>query len=183
MMLPRPSAAAALALTMLVAATGCEEKIKPSVLSSVDSKTIPQQESWDSDIVVSDSGHVRAIIHAGYIRVFETNRQTEMNDGVRVRFFDRDGKMTTILTSKEGTVDEGTNNLQARKDVYVVSATDSSRMWTEILNWDNARQQIYTDEFVRIASPREELQGKGFESDQSLKNYRVFQVTGQTKPQ
>jgi LPS export ABC transporter protein LptC len=125
----------------LFAVSGCEEKIKPSVLSTVDSQTIPQQESWDSDIVVSDSGRVRAIIHAGYIRVFESSRQTEMSEGVRVRFFNSEGRMTTTLTSLEGTVDEGTNNLQARKSVYVVS-TDSSKMWTEVLYWDNVRQQI-----------------------------------------
>jgi len=165
----------------LLAASGCEEKIKPSVLSSVDSRTIPQQESWDSDIVVSDSGRVRAIIHAGYLRMFEATRQTEMSEGVHVRFFNPQGVMTTVVTSQEGTVDEGSNNLQARKNVYVVS-TDSSKMWTEVLNWDNARQQIYTQEFVRISSPREDLHGKGFESDQSLKNYRVFQVTGQSRP-
>jgi LPS export ABC transporter protein LptC len=167
---------------IILGVSGCEEKIKPSVLSSIDSRTIPQQESWDSDIVVSDSGRVRAIIHAGYLRMFESTRQTELSQGVRVRFFNPNGRLTTVLTSQEGTVDEGSNNLQARKDVFVVS-TDSSKMWTEVLNWDNVRQQIYTPEFVRISSPREDLQGKGFESDQSLKNYRVFEVTGQSKPQ
>jgi LPS export ABC transporter protein LptC len=158
---------------------GCEEKTLPSVISTIDSRTLPQQESWNSTIVVSDSGRISAIIVAGYIRVSELSRQTQMSQGVKVRFFNREGKQTSILTSEEGSVDEGTNNLEARKNVVVVSS-DSSHMTTEQLFWDNQRQLIYTPEYVQIKTVKEKMNGHGFESDQSLKHYRVFRVTGQT---
>jgi LPS export ABC transporter protein LptC len=159
---------------------GCEEKILPSVISTVDSQTLPQQESWNSTIIVSDSGRISAIIDAGYIRVSEVSHQTQMSQGVKVHFFNRDGKLTSILTSDSGTVDETNNNLEAQKNVVVVSS-DSSRMKTEQLFWDNQRQLIYTPAYVQIATLKEKMQGHGFESDQSLKNYRVFRVTGQTR--
>ena len=127
---------------------GCEEKTLPSVISTVDSRTLPQQESWNSTIVVSDSGRISAIIDAGYIRVSELSQQTQMSQGVKVRFFNREGKQTSVLTSDEGSVDEATNNLEARKNVVVVSS-DSSRMTTEQLFWDNKRQLIYTPEYVK----------------------------------
>lgn len=170
--------------TLLVAAilTGCEEKIKPSVLPTIDSKTIPEQESWDSHIVISDSGLVRAVIDAGYLRVFEGSQQTQMSGGVVVRFFDTDGEQTSVLTSKEAIVDEKTNNLEAMGNVVVVSS-DSSRLKTEHLYWDNQRQLVHTPEFVQISSPKEKLQGHGFESDQSLHHYKIFHVTGQSVPQ
>ncbi len=158
---------------------GCEEKTLPSVISTIDSRTLPQQESWNSTIVVSDSGRISAIIVAGYIRVSELSRQTQMSQGVKVRFFNREGKQTSILTSEEGSVDEATNNLEARKNVVVVSS-DSSHMTTEQLFWDNQRQLIYTPEYVQIKTVKEKMNGHGFESDQSLKHYRVFRVTGQT---
>ena len=103
-----------------------------------------------------------------------------MSQGVKVRFFSREGKQTSVLTSEEGTVDETSNNLEARKNVVVVSS-DSSRMTTEQLFWDNQRQLIYTPLYVQIKTVKEKMQGHGFESDQSLKNYRVFRVTGQTQ--
>jgi LPS export ABC transporter protein LptC len=158
---------------------GCEEKTLPSVISTIDSRTLPQQESWNSTIVVSDSGRISAIIVAGYIRVSELSQQTQMSQGVKVRFFNREGKQTSVLTSDEGSVDEATNNLEARKNVVVVSS-DSSRMTTEQLFWDNKRQLIYTPEYVKIKTIKEKMNGHGFESDQSLKHYRVFRVTGQT---
>jgi LPS export ABC transporter protein LptC len=159
---------------------GCEDKTSPSVISTLDSGPLPQQESWNSTIVVSDSGHISAIIVAGYIRVYEQSQQTLMSQGVKVRFFSREGKQTSLLTSEEGTVDEVNNNLEARKNVIVVSS-DSSRMTTEQLFWDNQRQLIYTPLYVQIKTVKEKMQGHGFESDQSLKHYRVFRVTGQTQ--
>ncbi len=160
--------------------TGCGEKIKPTVLQTVDSRTLPHQESWNSTIVVSDSGRINAIITAGYIRVFEATQKTEMSNGVRVRFFNSKGDETSLLTSDEGSVDEATNNLEARKNVLVVSA-DSSRMKTQRLYWDNRKQLIHTPEFVEITTDKDKLWGRGFESDQSLKNYRIFHVTGRTQ--
>jgi LPS export ABC transporter protein LptC len=160
--------------------SSCGEKIKPSAISTIDSRTLPQQESWNSTIVISDSGHVNAVILAGYIRVYEFNQQTQMSQGVRVRFFNPQGEQTSVLTSEEGSVDEVTNNLEARKNVVVISS-DSSRMTTEQLFWDNQRQLIYTQAYVEITTTKEKLQGHGFESDQGMKHYRIFRVTGQTK--
>ncbi len=158
--------------------SGCEDKIKPTVLPTVDSRTLPQQESWNSRITLSDSGKVRAVIDAGYLCVYEGSRQTHMSSGVTVHFFDSEGKQTSVLTSREAIVDEATNNLEAIDNVVVVSS-DSTKLRTEHLYWDNRKQLVHTPEFVRINSPTESLQGHGFESDQNLHNYKVFHPTGQ----
>lgn len=169
-------------LIVVLAVVGCEDKIKPSVLTTVDSRTLPQQESWNSEIVISDSGVVRAIIHSGYFKVYETSRKTYLSDSVRVQFYDREGAPTSLLTSREATVDEVTNNLEARKNV-IVTSENGTRLYTEELYWDQKREVIRTPAFVRIISPKEKLQGVGMESDQNLKNYRIFRVTGETRGQ
>ena len=165
-----------LVLSMVLAA--CEEKIEPSVLPTIDSKTIPQEESWNSHIVLSDSGIVRAAIDAGYLEVPEGSQQTHMSDGVVVHFYDQHGVQTSVLTSKEAFVDENTNNLEAIGDVLVVSS-DSTKLRTQHLYWDNKKQLVHTPEFVRITSPTETLLGHGFESDQNLEHYKVFHPTGE----
>jgi LPS export ABC transporter protein LptC len=125
---------------------------------------------------------VRAVIDAGYLRVYEGSQQTQMSEGVVVHFFNLDGEQTSVLTSKEAIVDERTNNLEAIGNVLVVS-DDSSKLRTEHLYWDNQRRLVHTPEFVQMSSPKEKLQGHGFESDQSLHNYKIFHVTGQAVPQ
>lgn len=159
---------------------GCEEKVKPSILRDIDSQTLPNQESWNSTVVISDSGRVKAIIDAGYIRVFDAQRQTLLSEGVIVRFFDEHGRQTSELHSREAKVDDGSNNLEAMGEV-VVTSSDSTVLKTEHLFWDNVNQRIYTPDEVWITSPKETLQGKGFEAQQNLKNYRIFQVSGEAR--
>ena len=174
----------ALAVSTLVSCVviGCEEKIKPTVLPGLDSQTLPEQESWNSKIVLSDSGHVKAVIHAGYLRVFQSPAETHMTEGIEVHFYDDGGTESSILTAKEGKVNDITKDFEAVGDVVVVSS-DSTRLRTEKLFWDNKKQLIHTPEFVRITSPKERLQGFGFESDQHLRSYRIFRVSGETVPQ
>lgn len=169
-----------LGLLMCSLLFGCEDKIKPTVLSGIDSQSLPQQESWNSKVVLSDSGKVKAVIDAGYIRKFDSPRVTFLSESVTVYFYDEFGKQTSTMTSDEGKVDEATNNLEVYGHVVVVS-DDSTRLRTEKLFWDNKRRLIHTPVFVSIVSPKEKMQGTGFESDQQLRNYKIFKVSGEAK--
>jgi LPS export ABC transporter protein LptC len=176
----RPSPFPVLLVLLWTLACGCEEKIKPTVLPGLDSKTLPQQESWNSSVVLSDSGRTKAVIYAGRIREFESPRETLLDQNITVHFYGEDGNETSVLTAREGKVDEMTNNLEASGDVVVVS-NDSTRLHTEKLYWDNKRQLVHTPDYVLIVSPKERVEGKGLESDQQLRNYRIFRVTGESR--
>ncbi|MBI3586732.1 MAG: LPS export ABC transporter periplasmic protein LptC [Ignavibacteriales bacterium] len=169
-----------LLLLMCSLLLGCEDKIKPTVLPGIDSQSLPQQESWKSRIVLSDSGKVKAVIDAGYIRKFDLPSVTLLSESVTVYFYNEIGKQTSTMTSDEGKVDETTNSLEAYGHVVVVS-DDSTRLRTEKLYWDNKRRLIHTPAFVSIVSTKEKMQGTGFESDQQLRNYKIFKVSGEAK--
>jgi LPS export ABC transporter protein LptC len=162
--------------------TGCEEKIKPSVLGGVSGAALPSQESWNSTIVFSDTALVRAILKAGHISVYDNSRETLLDQGVHLDFYDELGRHSSVLTSQTGKVDEKTNNLEAIGNVVVVS--DSGVVVeTDRLFWNNTTQRIHSDAFVKITSPKEKLQGHGFESDQNLRNYKIFKVSGTSEGQ
>ncbi|MEK7264388.1 MAG: LPS export ABC transporter periplasmic protein LptC [Bacteroidota bacterium] len=160
-------------------ASGCEEKIKPSV-ANITSGKIPTQESWNSDITFSDSGRVRAKLHAGYIAVFSDEQYTVLDSGMRAHFYDEHGYHTSKMTSRRGKVNDVTQDLEASGNVVIISDSGTT-VKTETVFWDNAKQKIHSAAFVEITSPREVLRGYGFESDQSLKNYKVFRVTGSAR--
>jgi LPS export ABC transporter protein LptC len=158
----------------------CGEKIRPSVLQGIDTKHGPQQESWHSTVIVSDSGKVQAKIIAGYIRKFDDPQETMLDSGVVVYFFNELGKQTTTMTAMQGKVNERTYDIDAFGDVLVVS-DDGTRLRSEKLFWNNNRRLIHTPDYVSITSPKEKVQGQGFESDQGLRNYRIFKVTAQVR--
>lgn len=164
-------------MVFIILFLGCEGKVKPSVLSGVSSNQLPSQESWNSTITFTDSGIVKAVVKAGHIYSFDNSNVTHLDSGVIVDFFDETGMHTTKLTSKKGVVDEGTNNLEATGNV-IVKSDSGTIVYTEKMFWDNQKQLIHSPEFVRIISPKERLQGTGFESDHNLRNYRIFKVTG-----
>jgi LPS export ABC transporter protein LptC len=160
--------------------TGCTEKIKPSVASTGVGQDVPAQESWNSRITFTDSGKVTAVVFAGHIAVYANSRTTSLDDGIQVDFFDQHEQHTSTLTAQRGLVNDVTHDLEAYGDVVVVSDSGAT-LKTQELFWNDARQLIHTPAYVEIISPTEQIQGHGLESDQSLKNYRIFRVTGQAK--
>lgn len=155
---------------------GCEEKVKPSVVS-LPSTELPSQESWNSTITFSDSARIKAILWSGHISRFTVQRYTLLQESLRVDFFDADQKHTSLLTAKRGRVNDATQDFSAYENVVVISDSGTT-VKTDSLFWNNSSRKIYTDAFVDIVSPTEHIMGHGMESDQNLKNYKIFRVTG-----
>jgi LPS export ABC transporter protein LptC len=162
----------------LLLVMGCgEEKVKPTV-TQLQQQSLPAQESWNSTVVFTDSAQVKAVLWSGHIAMYSTEHITLLDDSVRVDFFDEQGRHTSRLTAHRGKVDDQTHDLEAYENVMVLSDSGTT-LKTDRLFWDNATRKTHTDAFVDIVSPREHIMGHGMESDQALKNYRIFKVTGQ----
>ena len=99
-----------------------------------------------------------------------------MDGGIKVEFFNAQGIKSSTLTSKRGKVDERTNNLFAIDSVVAINDSGVVLRSDEIV-WRNKDKKIYSDKFVTIESPDETIQGYGFESDQQLRNYVVYNIT------
>lgn len=161
---------------------GCsEEKIKPAIVSSGVGQDPPSQESWNSKIVFTDSGRITGILHAGHISMYEMQKFTLLDSGITVDFYDQQQRHTSVLTARRGRVNDLNHDFEAHENVVVVSDSGTV-LKTEDLYWNNKVQKINTPSFVDITSPTEHIQGHGFESDQTLKHYTIFKVTGQSNP-
>jgi len=166
-------------LVLSVLFLSCEEKLKPSIIQ-LPQEQIPSQESWNSTIIFSDSGRVRAILKANHVMVFQDQDMTILNEGFRVDFYDENGKHTSYLIADSGRIFEKVKNLEAYGNIVAVS-DEGTKVETSRLFWDNNRNKVRSDAFVKVTSPNEVLQGYGFEADQDLKNYVVYRVSGQAR--
>lgn len=165
-------------LLFLLLFSSCEEKVKPSISSAGVGRDLPSQESWNATITFTDSGKVSAVLRAGHISMFGESKQTILDSGIVVDFFDNDERHTSVLTARRGVVNDLTKDFEAHEDVLVVSDSGTT-LRTEVLYWINSTQKVRSPAFVEILSPTEQIRGHGFESDQSLRHYTVFKVTGQ----
>jgi LPS export ABC transporter protein LptC len=165
------------AALLCVLVSSCEEKIKPSILTVAQTE-YPSQESWNSTVTFTDSGRVKAILWSGHIASYATKQYTLLSESVHVDFYNEFEQHTSSLTARRGKVDDRTQDFAAYENVVVISDSGTV-LRTDSLYWDNATRKIRTDAFVDILSPTEHIMGHGMMSDQGLKNYTIFKVTGQ----
>ena len=169
-----------LILSVLILFQFCSSKrVKPSIESNIRLEELPSQESWNSIITFSDSGKISAILNAGHLRKYDDKRETFLDQNIKVDFYNQQEIQTTTLTSIKGRVDETTNNLYAIDSVVVFS--DSVTIKTDEMMWRNKDRKIVSDKFVTVISPNETIKGYGFESDQNLNNYVIYNITYVTR--
>lgn len=157
-----------------------EEKVKPSIDASIKGAELPAQESWNATVFFTDSGKTKAVLKAGHLRVYENSKETLLDSNITVDFYNDEDKISTTLTAEHGKVNDATNDLYAFDSVVVVS-DNGTTLKTDELMWRNKDKKIVSDKFVTILSPREKIQGYGFESDQNLENYVIYNITYVTR--
>ncbi|MBS1493345.1 MAG: LPS export ABC transporter periplasmic protein LptC [Bacteroidetes bacterium] len=153
----------------------CEDKFEPPK-SDLSSENIPVQESWNSSVTFSDSGFVKAILKAGHISAFSDKGYTIIDSGAVVDFY-KNGEIVSTLTGRRGKVEDNTKDIEIYDSVRVVNKSGSELKTSKLL-WKNKTQKVYSDVFVSIKTPKERIEGVGFESDQNLTNYKIYQVSG-----
>jgi LPS export ABC transporter protein LptC len=163
-------------LMLILLNAGCsEEKVQPSMDTSLNEEVLPSQEGWNSVLNFFENGKLKAVLHYDQMRMYEDKRETLL-DGVKLDFYNEVGVKTTTLTSLKGKVDDNTKNMWAIDSV--VAKNDSGVILkTQELMWRHKDKKIVSDKFVTIISPKEKIQGYGFESDESLKNYVIYKIT------
>lgn len=155
------------------------DKVEPPKIDITSADSIPSQESFNTTVTFSDSGRVKAILVAGRIRVFTKFNYTLVDSNAKVDFY-KDGVYSSTLTGRRGKIYDGTKDVEVYDDVKLVSQ-DGSVLTTNKLLWVNKTQRIKSDEFVRITTKTDDIQGYGFEADQNLKNYVIYKVSGQVQ--
>ena len=156
----------------------CQEEVKPIINNAIGEGEIPTQESWDSKILITDDGLLKAIVYAEHIQMYE-ERQETLLEGVKIHFFDENEKKTSQLTSKRGKVDDKTQNMWAIDSVVAVNDSGTV-LETDELIWVNKTRKIQTDKFVTITTNEERIEGYGFVSDQGLNSYTIYNITYST---
>jgi LPS export ABC transporter protein LptC len=165
-------------LCIVTETLGCSKSEVPKADLIFSGKDFPMQEGWGVRVAFSDSGIVRALLKTATVQQFDKDGTSirKMNGGVMVDFFSTEGKHTSVMTAERAVI-YANNDIEAF-DHVVITSDDSTVVKTEYMKWTANDKKIRSDKFVTITKPTETLQGYGFESDQDLKNYRIFKASG-----
>lgn len=160
-----------------IASIGCENDIEKVKLVTGKDQT-PVEHATGLSIAYSDSSVMKVRVVAKLMNRFQgEDPYTEMPDGVKVEFFDKEMKPSTTMTAKRAIKREKAQQMEAFGNVEVVNAK-GEKLNTEHLVWNEITKKISSDEFVKITTSDKIIYGKGFESNQDFTSYRIFKITG-----
>lgn len=164
-----PWAAALFALCPLVA---CHRSITPPIVARNALADSADQVLYHTKSVLTDNGVMKAEVHADTGYLFDDNTRVEMRV-VQTVFFTATGARNAVLTSREGTYNTRTNNMEARGDVVVVSE-DGRHLTTQELRYGQTRNEIMSDSAFVLTDSTQKMTGIGFVSDPNMNNVRCL---------
>jgi LPS export ABC transporter protein LptC len=162
-------ALAALLVGLAAIAVSCQNKDEGS--ASLATADVPDQEFSDFTTLESDSGLVRWVLKAPVARVYNA-RKLLVTDDPRIEFFDRQGTLTSVLTSDKGEYNQVTHDLTALGHV-VVTSLEGYVLETESLVWVNGLGEIHSEDFVKFTRGADILTGYGLRGDPELRNVEI----------
>ena len=162
---------------LCLALAGCVEEHDGKPVARFEEE-IPIHTIWDFSMILMDSSATKATVNAANAVVNDKRQETILDSAVRVEFMNVVSQRVGVLTADSAKIDDRTRNMFAYGAVKVVSDSTRTTLTTTMLMWNNEKQLLFTPEKIRIVTPTEVIDGTGLESDQYLKNYKIFRVSG-----
>lgn len=137
------------------------------------------EEARDITTLFSQSGRMKAKLNAPLMLRKQTDSIfVEFPQTLHVDFYDSTGKKESQLDARYGKYYETANKVFLRDSVVVATVKGDTLRCPELW-WNQNTGKFYTDKLVRIKQADKQIfGGRGFEAEQDLSSYTIFQNTG-----
>ncbi|MEL6591358.1 MAG: LPS export ABC transporter periplasmic protein LptC [Bacteroidota bacterium] len=153
----------------------------PPIEEGVDS------ESYGVTYVFSDSARVTANLMSAHVTEKEEQESEEskkrmvhyLDGGVKIIVLNSYGQTTSTIVSESGVYerDEGIAELKGN---VMLNNYKGEKLKTEQLFWDEKKDSVYTDKFVRIETPDKIITGsEGLKATSDFSSYTIFGIRGE----
>ena len=156
---------------------GCEND--PDVVNQKNDRKPNLEEAYNIQSFLSQNGNLRAKLTSPFmLRYAMDTSYLEFPKTLHVNFFDSTGKVESQVDALYGKYFETRNKVYLRDSVVVFNVKGDT-LRSPDLWWDQNTKKFYTDNFIRLRTKDKRLYGgKGFEADQDLNRWTIFQPTG-----
>ena len=154
----------------------CETKTDQ--IPKSDLLTLPTITGRNVNSQFTDSGKIQLRFITPLIEQYSNkeSQYSEFRQGLTAIFYDGKPTPSASVTGKYAKY-TNIDNLWELKDSVVVINENKDKLETELLFWDQKKDLIYTDRFVKITTEDQIIQGFGFESDSHLRTRKIKKVT------
>jgi LPS export ABC transporter protein LptC len=150
----------------------CEKK--SGNYPTIDILTLPSLTRKDFRTVYTDSGLIQLELSAPIMESYDKSEEpyTEFKSGIKVLFHDGHKEPVASVTAKYAKYIDNKNLWELQDSVIAINEA-GEKLETELLFWDQKKELIYTDRFVKITTEDQIVQGYGLESDPRLSTRKI----------
>ena len=171
--------AAFYAAVMFVLFPACSGKDKNLADSITERDSLPSMKSLGVTTLISDSGITRYKIVTEEWTVFDKKNPPywAFEKGVYLEKFDSLFRIDASIKADTAYYYEKKKLWELRRNVNIRNL-NGDKFDTDLLFWDEKKEQIYSDKFIRIEQEDKIIEGYGFESNQELTEYQIKNTSG-----
>lgn len=154
----------------------CEKK--NAKIPKSDILSLPSLSVRDDTTIYSDSGKIKLIVIFPIMEQFDNSGQPyyDFRMGMRADMYDGGTAPSGSVSSKYAKYTKSTNVWELKDSVVVINE-NKDKLETEVLYWDQTKDLIYSDRFVRFTNEDQIVMGTGFESDPHLRKRKIKKVS------
>jgi LPS export ABC transporter protein LptC len=154
----------------------CENDYK--VIQDLQRKKLTVDEVKNVESYLSQAGIVKAKLTAPFmLRFYDSVPRVEFPNTLHVDFYNDSMVIESYLDAKKGYYYEQQSRV-ILTDSVVVIRINGDTLKTKELFWEQTLHKLFTNSDVEIRQKTKTIYGKGFESDEQLKNFRIDSVKG-----
>lgn len=154
----------------------CENDME--VIKKFQEKRLSVDEVKGVTSYLSQGGRMKAKLTAPLmLRYFDSVPRVEFTNSLHVDFYNDSMQIESYLDAKKAWYYEQQSRI-VLTDSVVVIRIDGDTLKTNELYWEQNLHKLYTTKDVEIRQKTKTIFGKGFESDEQLKNGRIDSITG-----
>ena len=155
---------------------GCENDIE--VIRKMQQNQLTVDEVKEVTSYLSTGGRLKAKLTAPFmLRYYDSVPRVEFPNKLHVDFYNDSMQIESYLDAKHAFYYEQQSRV-ILTDSVVVIRINGDTLKTNELFWEQNLHKLFTNSDVEIRQKTKTIYGKGFESDEQLKNFRIDSITG-----
>lgn len=167
------------AMVMLLLFSSCSGRNKEMGEAITERDSLPVMDTKGVTTLISDSGVTRYRINTEEWLVFDRKKTPywAFEKGIYLEKFDS-------LFQIEASIEADTAYFYNKEELWKlvgnvhIQNLKGEKFDTELLYWDQRKQKVYSDKFIRIEQPDRIITGRGFDSNQQMTVYTIHQPEG-----
>lgn len=153
----------------------CKDKNDNLIAFAYDPDTVPTMVTTSVSQLISDSGITRYRIVADVWMVFDQAKEPYwyFPEGIYFEQFTPDFEIEATVEADTAWYYNTKDLWRLKKNVHVENRK-GEQFDSEELFWDGKNGKVFSEAYIEIKSGLTELKGYGFESNQTMTDYRIF---------